>query len=129
MKATDLIIGSLVSVDGEAYRVTELTKSKAIVVSCENKFMRKSVSISDLNGVPLTTEIMDENFGERVWTDFRKIEWAVEKNSCFSISQDKLNDSFSLEHNLQDGIWMYFEYVHRVQQWLNFQEIKKNIKL
>jgi len=129
MKSTELITGSWVNYNKKNKKVTTISNANVLLQDCI-----EIVYLSELKCIPLTTEILDKNFGvSNVWDgDFRnRLEWELEDSfdSVTGICYDQDKDEFTIIDSFDCHTYAELEYVHQLQQWLNVLGIEKEIKL
>jgi len=132
MKATELIIGSLIEYSGAVCKVIGISED---VIKVDNYFYDEDMDVrcDKIQGIPLTTDILDKTFGcskefDLGAEDFAK--WDAEESdySTISILYNLEYCIFTLTTDT-DVEYTELEYVHQLQQWLNILEIKKEVIL
>ena len=127
MKPTELIIGSLIEYNGAVCKVIGISND---IIKVDNYFYDEDMDVrcDKIQGIPLTTEILDKNFGKGIelnGNSFDDTRWTIDADLLWLFMDDE-GDYFIKERK---GSPHYIKHVHQLQQWLNILGIEKEIKL
>ena len=129
MKATELMIGNIVEIDGEPQRVRALTRRKVTYCSLKSPNQSKA-KISDIEPIPITEELLvrngfdDKSLGKN-WFSKMRVKYCHDLYIYYD--KQHLPEHWRLiirNEEASDLSVSYIAYLHQLQNLLNIMDIK-----